>query len=216
MKTKLFDFSPEDLDYFRALIEANVTIEFCVPESSLISPCWLWKKGSKKSETYGQVVFKGTTYRIHRVSWLVYRGPIPEEKPCVLHECDIPLCVSPYHLFVGTDSDNVYDMVGKGRNRTGAEKNRGRPSPLKGRFVGPASPMYGKRGPLHPTFGRLGESCARHKLTEESVKKVFRLRAEGKLQREIAKEVGSSQSNVSSILSGEIWPHVYSEVSLGA
>lgn len=31
------------------------------------------------------------------------------------HRCDQTLCVSPYHLLVGTQADNVADMISRGR-----------------------------------------------------------------------------------------------------
>jgi hypothetical protein len=36
----------------------------------------------------------------------------------VLHHCDNPPCCNPKHLFVGTDKDNIEDMIRKGRNNT--------------------------------------------------------------------------------------------------
>ena len=53
----------------------------------------------------------------HRASWMFANGPIPEGM-YVLHRCDNRRCVNPGHLFLGTDRDNMDDMIAKGRCRS--------------------------------------------------------------------------------------------------
>ena len=50
----------------------------------------------------------------HRVSYEIHNGAIPNGLH-VLHRCDVPCCVNPSHLFVGTNAENVIDKVSKGR-----------------------------------------------------------------------------------------------------
>jgi hypothetical protein len=81
--------------------------------------CWLWQGGT--SNEYGMLRVGDRTMRTHRRSWELYRGPIPATL-CVLHTCDVKLCVNPDHLFLGTNGDNTRDMVAKGRWRGGKKK----------------------------------------------------------------------------------------------
>lgn len=55
----------------------------------------------------------------HRVSWRVYRGPIPDGAS-VLHRCDVRRCVNPDHLFLGDHVVNMIDMARK--KRAGGQK----------------------------------------------------------------------------------------------
>lgn len=88
-------------------------LEFhCIPEPT--SGCWLWTaKCNKKG--YGGLFFKGKSWQAHRAAWTVWKGPIPPGMQ-ILHRCDMPCCINPDHLFLGTNEDNVADRVSKGRN----------------------------------------------------------------------------------------------------
>jgi len=80
-----------------------------VPESG----CWLWTGGTNNL-LYGHFKVEGKNYYAHRASYELHKGPIPDGYE-VCHTCDVPLCVNPDHLFVGTHKDNMSDSARKGR-----------------------------------------------------------------------------------------------------
>lgn len=77
------------------------------------SGCWLWM-GATNEWGYGTILVDGICRLAHRVSWRLHRGDFSEGFR-VLHRCDTPSCVNPDHLFLGTNYDNVIDMLKKGR-----------------------------------------------------------------------------------------------------
>lgn len=80
--------------------------------------CWLWV-GCLTSGGYGSIRFRLKTYRAHRLAYEVFRDEIT--LPSVCHTCDTPRCINPFHLFQGTQSDNMKDAALKG----GCFHNRG-------------------------------------------------------------------------------------------
>lgn len=75
--------------------------------------CWEWIGGRSK-RGYGVFgVNRRPTYA-HRISFGLANGPY-DLSFHVLHRCDNECCVRPDHLFLGTHSDNMLDMIAKGR-----------------------------------------------------------------------------------------------------
>lgn len=81
------------------------------------SGCWPWPL-YKNEKGYGVICFDGNKYSVHRLSFQVFKGIIPDGF-VVMHECDNPACFNPDHLFLGTQQENMDDMVRKGRSRSG-------------------------------------------------------------------------------------------------
>jgi len=86
-----------------------------IPEPN--SGCWLWSSYCG-STGYGRFSSNNKMFWSHRVSWEIHKGKIPKGL-CVLHKCDIPSCINPDHLFLGTQAENVKDCVKKGRHKFG-------------------------------------------------------------------------------------------------
>lgn len=75
--------------------------------------CWMWLANTNP-KGYGLIRDQGK-YRVASVvSYELHVGPVPDGMH-VCHECDNPGCINPYHLFLGTPSDNQLDCIRKGR-----------------------------------------------------------------------------------------------------
>jgi hypothetical protein len=97
------------------------TKEYIYENSEIdINGCWIWKR-SKNNKGYGHPGFKGKPILAHRLSYLTFIGEIPNNL-FVLHTCDNPTCVNPKHLFLGTQEDNMKDMVNKNRQSSKVNK----------------------------------------------------------------------------------------------
>lgn len=77
------------------------------------SDCWNWT-GSLNPNGYGRIAVGRGNVLMHRASWEVFRGDIPDNL-YVLHKCDNRKCVNPDHLFLGSLLDNNRDARDKMR-----------------------------------------------------------------------------------------------------
>lgn len=79
------------------------TVEMC-PTSG----CWLWPTDEKG---YGYSWDGKKKMRAHRMSYEVFRGPIPTGLP-LDHLCRVTCCVNPYHLQAVTIRENTMRGIG--------------------------------------------------------------------------------------------------------
>lgn len=87
-------------------------------EPDLRTGCHLWQ-GALDDHGYGRINLgrRGEGQeKTHRLAWAWKNGPVPDGLS-VLHSCDTPRCCNPDHLFLGTQLDNMRDMVRKGRHQ---------------------------------------------------------------------------------------------------
>ena len=81
--------------------------------------CWEWT-GYIGDWGYGTMQY-GYNSSAHRISYEIAYGPIPKGKKC-LHKCDNRKCVNPNHLYLGTQSDNMYDRAKRNPNNQGGRE----------------------------------------------------------------------------------------------
>lgn len=104
-----WDFTQEDRIYTAA------KKMFARTEVIPWSGCWIYMGGVTKLG-YGQVYDGGCRVYAHRLSYRLANGEIPHGLN-VLHSCDVPCCVNPLHLRLGTQSDNVRDAYNRNRRQ---------------------------------------------------------------------------------------------------
>lgn len=100
------------------------------PKVNQTGSCWNWTgpivATTGRGRAYVQLIDGKRKFgAAHRIAWELSNGPIPKGM-VVCHRCDNPICCRPDHLFLGTQADNMADMVAKGRQRNGinpGEKN---------------------------------------------------------------------------------------------
>jgi len=78
---------------------------------------------------YGVVANKYSNIRAHVYSYELENKVKVPKGMLICHKCDVPSCVNPDHLFMGTSQDNSDDMIKKGRKAVGVATNRAKLTP---------------------------------------------------------------------------------------
>ena len=143
--------------------------------------CWIWI-ADKSKQGYGRLTIQSNNIkknvRAHRVSYEVYNGPIPLGM-LVCHSCDVPSCINPQHLWLGTAKDNTADRVAKGRSgSTGAPR--------------------GPRGPREHSVGR-------GTLTQEDVNIIRKKYSEGSSYKDLALAYNTSAKYIYRVCARLVW-----------
>ena len=144
------------------------------------SGCWIFL-GATNEAGYG-IVGTGArgmpNDRAHRITYRHFNGAIPAGM-FVCHVCDVPSCCNPDHLFLGTNQDNVNDMIRKGRNS-----------------APPRNPHV--VGSVHPGA----------KLKEDQVLEIRDLCAKGWTHQSLAVKYGVVRQTIGKIVNNKRFKHV--------
>jgi hypothetical protein len=145
--------------------------------------CWMWQ-GLIAPNGYGRTWLHGKNHGAHRLAYEWTRGPIPKGM-YVLHHCDMPACVNPEHLFLGTAADNYHDAFRKGRIPIGANHWSTR------------HPERYRRGTTHPFS----------KFTEEQVREIRAAITAGARPTDVAKQFNVSRRAIYHLMT-DAWKHI--------
>jgi hypothetical protein len=84
-----------------------------------INECW----PTYDRQWYKNIRRKNKVQGLHRLIWECWNEDKIGVKECICHSCDNPGCYNPFHLWKGTQSDNMRDMSAK-RKYPGRKLNR--------------------------------------------------------------------------------------------
>ena len=78
--------------------------------------CWNCTSHSTDTGGYPNIYRNARIMHLSRFIWIEKNGPIPDGM-VIRHKCDNPLCINLEHLEVGTQADNIQDMIKRKRAR---------------------------------------------------------------------------------------------------
>ena len=143
--------------------------------------CWIWE-GTINPNGYGIMSLyrdgKQRNILIHRLAWELVNHRHMSPSLGALHHCDTPRCCNVWHLYPGTQKDNMRDAYHRNR--------RPRTAP--------------------PT--QRGEDAYNARLKDADILVIFDLRIQGWTHTKIAEHLHVKRKTISAVLHRQTWTHV--------
>jgi hypothetical protein len=184
-----------------------------VDTSGGVDACWPWL-ARRSARGYGQFWIRGTNTSATRAALELKLGRPLSDDEQACHTCDNPPCVNPTHLFAGSAQDNMDDRATKGRTAAG-DRHGSRLHPHRvprgDRHGSRTRPERLQRGQAwHSSHGNQarGEGHPSARLTEEAVREIRRLSAEGLTPSALSRAYGVTRQAVNHIVARRSWRHV--------
>lgn len=185
---------------------------------------WIWQMSLIPASGYGQVRADDKNQLAHRVFYDRFVGPIPKGAQ-VLHSCAktrppgdkyTRACCNPAHLYLGTHTQNMQDMVSDGRQSKGARHwPKTNPEALaRGDRNGSRThPERRPRGLRHYSFLKpecvaKGEDHGAAKLSETDVRNIRARAKRLEPYASIAADFNMTPEAISKVARGLTWKHV--------
>lgn len=151
--------------------------------------CWEWNRPIKDGlRPQFWVNTLKRSINSNRIAYYLHYKKQPSEL-IVCHSCDNPKCCNPNHLWLGTDNDNMQDMIKKGRDRKACGDDNG--------------------ARKKPERVARGERQGLSKLKELDILKIRFLKNTSDISnRKLAKLFSVSPSCIDDIVNRKKWSHI--------
>ena len=126
------------------------------------SGCWEVTDRAKNKDGYPVARIKGQLDTLYRHFYRRYKGDIPKGN-VVRHTCDNRLCCNPEHLILGTQKENVGDMLERGRFPMGVKHGRAKLDDKKVRKI----------RKLHTTGASMSSIAREYEVDRKTIHKII-------------------------------------------